>query len=81
MGLKKFSPASWSVGASCSHSTHFMTLRKDKLLFTPGPLTTSDAVKEAMLSDVGSRDADFVALVGQIWQLLLPVAGVSHADG
>src|SRR5438132_13853128 len=29
------------------------------LLFTPGPLTTSRAVKEAMLRDLGSRDAGF----------------------
>src|SRR2546430_17688782 len=28
----------------------------DKLLFTPGPLTTSEAVKQAMLHDLGSRD-------------------------
>jgi len=58
-----------------------MIPRKDKLLFTPGPLTTSTAVKEAMLRDVGSRDADFVAVVGEIRELLLGVAGVSHADG
>ena len=29
---------------------------KDKLLFTPGPLTTSDTVKAVMLHDLGSRD-------------------------
>ena len=33
----------------------------DKLLLTPGPLTTSKAVKEAMLHDWGSRDAVFLA--------------------
>ncbi len=32
----------------------------DKLLLTPGPLTTSKAVKEAMLHDWGSRDAVFL---------------------
>ncbi len=58
-----------------------MTPRKDKLLFTPGPLTTSDAVKEAMLRDVGSRDAEFVNVVREIRQSLLGVAGVSQADG
>ena len=62
-------------------STQSMIPRKDKLLFTPGPLTTSTAVKEAMLRDVGSRDADFVAVVGEIRELLPGVAGVSHADG
>jgi len=58
-----------------------MTPRKDKLLFTPGPLTTSDAVKEAMLRDVGSRDAEFVNVVREIRQSLLGIAGVSQADG
>jgi 2-aminoethylphosphonate-pyruvate transaminase len=58
-----------------------MTPQKDKLLFTPGPLTTSDAVKEAMLRDVGSRDAEFVNVVREIRQNLLGVAGVSQADG
>ena len=58
-----------------------MALRKDKLLFTPGPLTTSGTVKEAMLRDVGSRDAEFVNVVRDIRQHLLGVAGVSQADG
>jgi 2-aminoethylphosphonate-pyruvate transaminase len=58
-----------------------MTPQKDKLLFTPGPLTTSSAVKEAMLRDVGSRDAEFVKVVREIRQHLLGLAGVSQADG
>ncbi len=58
-----------------------MTPPKDKLLFTPGPLTTSGSVKEAMLRDVGSRDAEFVGVVRDIRQHLLGVAGVSQADG
>lgn len=58
-----------------------MTTPTDKLLFTPGPLTTSNAVKEAMLRDLGSRDADFVAVVGEIRQLLLALAGVRQAEG
>ena len=33
----------------------------DPLLLTPGPLTTSRSVKQAMLHDWGSRDADFIA--------------------
>lgn len=32
----------------------------DKLLFTPGPLSTSLSVKKAMLSDMGSRDKAFM---------------------
>ena len=34
----------------------------DPLLLTPGPLTTSRSVKEAMVHDWGSRDARFLRL-------------------
>jgi len=34
----------------------------DPLLLTPGPLTTSRSVKEAMVHDWGSRDAAFLAI-------------------
>ena len=53
----------------------------DKLLFTPGPLTTSLAVKEAMLHDAGSRDPGFIKLVRDIREQLLQVGGVSRATG
>ena len=43
----------------------------DKLLFTPGPLTTSATVKQAMLRDLGSLDSDFLASVHAIRQRLL----------
>lgn len=39
---------------------------KDKVLFTPGPLTTSRTVKQAMLRDLGSRDCEFIELVKDI---------------
>jgi 2-aminoethylphosphonate-pyruvate transaminase len=52
---------------------------KDKLLFTPGPLTTSLTVKQAMLRDLGSRDDEFIALVRSIRERLLELAGVSQA--
>jgi len=58
-----------------------MILQQDKLLFTPGPLTTSATVKEAMLRDVGSRDAEFLKIVREIRKHLLDVAGVSQVDG
>jgi 2-aminoethylphosphonate-pyruvate transaminase len=48
----------------------------DKLLFTPGPLTTSETVKRAMLHDLGSRDAAFSDLVRDIRNRLLQLAGV-----
>lgn len=48
---------------------------KDPTLFTPGPLTTSRTVKQAMLRDVGSRDSAFIELVARVRQRLLAVAG------
>lgn len=52
-----------------------------KLLFTPGPLTTSATVKQAMLEDVGSRDHVFVQAVKDIRNGLLALAHVSKEDG
>ena len=49
--------------------------RRDPILLTPGPLTTSLATKEAMLRDLGSRDAEFVALSQQVCARLLEIAG------
>lgn len=54
---------------------------RDKLLFTPGPLTTSLSVKEAMLHDAGSWHFEFNALVATIRERLLVLAGVSRAQG
>lgn len=54
---------------------------KDKILFTPGPLTTSQTVKQAMLRDLGSRDVAFIEAVQQIRQTLLALAGVSKDKG
>jgi 2-aminoethylphosphonate-pyruvate transaminase len=54
---------------------------RDKLLFTPGPLTTSRSVKLAMLRDLGSRDAEFLAVVREVRERLLAVAGVSKEAG
>ncbi|MEK7324135.1 MAG: 2-aminoethylphosphonate--pyruvate transaminase, partial [Chloroflexota bacterium] len=50
---------------------------KDKPLFTPGPLTTSRTVKQAMLRDLGSRDFGFVHVVKDIRQRLLKLGGVA----
>jgi 2-aminoethylphosphonate-pyruvate transaminase len=55
--------------------------RTDKPLFTPGPLTTSAAVKRAMLRDLGSRDGEFMGVVRAVRHGLLAVAGVSQEDG
>lgn len=53
----------------------------DKLLFTPGPLTTSRTVKEAMLRDLGSRDEEFISIVRDIRRDLLQVGSVSQKAG
>jgi len=54
---------------------------KDKPLFTPGPLTTSATVKQAMLRDLGSRDIEFIETVRDVRRRLLAIAGVSQAQG
>jgi len=43
-------------------------------LLTPGPLTTSAAVKRAMLEDWGSWDGDFRSLTAEVRRRLLAVA-------
>ncbi len=53
---------------------------KDKPLFTPGPLTTSRTVKQAMLRDVGSRDDAFIHIVRDIRARLLAVAGLESPE-
>ncbi len=50
------------------------------LLFTPGPLTTSESTKEAMLHDAGSRDRAFIATIREVRQKLLSIAGVAAAE-
>ena len=47
----------------------------ERLLFTPGPLTTTRSVREAMLVDIGSWDRDCIDLVAEIRSRLLRLAG------
>src|SRR5262245_11746700 len=54
---------------------------KDKTLFTPGPLTTSLTVKQAMLRDAGSWHFEFNAIVKEVRERILALAGVSQAGG
>jgi 2-aminoethylphosphonate-pyruvate transaminase len=54
---------------------------RDKLLFTPGPLTTSQTVKQAMLRDVGSWHYEFNATVKSVRERILTLAGLSSAAG
>jgi len=55
-------------------------MEKHKLLFTPGPLTTSDTVKQAMMRDLGSRDAEFLELIRRIRRRLLELGKVADGD-
>jgi len=45
----------------------------DPYLLTPGPLTTSLSVKQAMLHDYGSRDAAFIELNARILERLVDI--------
>ncbi len=53
---------------------------KDKILFTPGPLTISRTTKQAMLRDLGSRDSEFISVVKEIRTKLVELACASTAD-
>ena len=55
-----------------------MNTWKDKALFTPGPLTTSRTVKQAMLRDLGSRDLEFIQMVADIRRKLVQIGGASE---
>jgi len=55
-----------------------MNTWKDKALFTPGPLTTSQTIKQAMLRDLGSRDMEFVGMVADIRRRLVQIAQASE---
>ncbi len=47
----------------------------DPWLLTPGPLTTSPTVKQAMLHDYGSRDGHFIAVNRRVRERLLDIIG------
>ena len=48
-----------------------MARSQDPWLLTPGPLTTSATVKQAMLHDWGSRDQEFIAINGRMRRRLV----------
>jgi len=54
-----------------------VTLPDDRVPYflTPGPLTTSDATRNAMMRDWGSRDADFIALTARVRDRLVALVG------
>ena len=49
----------------------------DPLLLTPGPLTTSAAVKQAMVHDWGSRDQNFIAINEMVLERIAELAGAT----
>ncbi|MRG73070.1 2-aminoethylphosphonate--pyruvate transaminase [Alphaproteobacteria bacterium HT1-32] len=51
------------------------TDNRDPWLLTPGPLTTSLTVKQAMLHDWGSRDTRFIEMTARIRSSVLALAG------
>ena len=51
----------------------------DPLLLTPGPLTTSSEVKEAMLHDWGSRDPSFINATKNVRETLADISGGGDA--
>jgi len=53
---------------------------KDNVLFTPGPLTTSRTVKQALLRGLRSRDVAFIALVMNFLRRLLAIGDVSASE-
>lgn len=57
-----------------------MEATKVKLLFTPGPLSTSPTVKQKMLADYGSRDAHFVKTVKEIRTQILEIASLKFPE-
>ena len=46
---------------------------RDKILLTPGPLTTTLRTKLAMLKDWGSWDADFNAVTARVRKSLVDI--------
>eukprot|EP00047_Mylnosiga_fluctuans_P002180 m.223510 g.223510 ORF g.223510 m.223510 type:complete len:395 (-) comp10933_c0_seq1:44-1228(-) len=69
--LRKMAERSFSTG---------VPLARDKVLFTPGPLTTSLSVKQACLRDLGSRDIEFVNTVKSIRSELVKIGNLPAAE-
>ena len=51
-----------------------------KLLFTPGPLSTTMSVKEAMLVDLGTRDIEYQNVTKSVREKLLKIALASKEE-
>ena len=53
-------------------------MQRDAILLTPGPLTTTERTKRAMLRDWGSWDSSFIAMTAEIRAQLLAIV---HGEG
>ncbi len=53
-------------------------MQRDAILLTPGPLTTTERTKRAMLRDWGSWDSSFIALTSEVRRQLLAIV---HGEG
>jgi 2-aminoethylphosphonate-pyruvate transaminase len=53
-------------------------MARDAILLTPGPLTTTERTKRAMLHDWGSWDSSFIAVTAEIRKKLLAII---HGEG
>ena len=51
------------------------SVSRDPWLLTPGPLTTAETTKRAMLHDWGSRDTAFIAMTARVRRRLVEIAG------
>ncbi|MFI4963936.1 MAG: 2-aminoethylphosphonate--pyruvate transaminase [Caulobacterales bacterium] len=54
-------------------------MARRRVLLTPGPLTTRPATRRAMLLDLGSREAPFIALTAELRRRLLAIAHAGEA--
>ena len=53
-------------------------MQRDAILLTPGPLTTTERTKRAMLRDWGSWDTSFIAVTAELRRQLLAIV---HGEG
>ena len=69
----------WGAHLSERGSPRGLSETGDPLLLTPGPLTTSRRVKEAMVHDWGSRDGRFLAINKSVLEQLPEVVNASRS--
>ncbi len=68
-------PSAAAAPAAASRPAPAASPTGEPWLLTPGPLTTSPSVKQAMLHDYGSRDAHFIAVNRAMRERLVAIAG------